>query len=186
MDRPTIQIRAWEPDDIPQLTEVLNQPRVIWGTLQVPFTSIASRRKRAETRGPAFQLVAVVDDRVVGVISLDRFERRRAHAATIGMAVHDAYAGRGCGRALLSAAIEQADRWLNIKRLELAVWADNDRAIALYEAFGFEREGLCRAYGWRDGAYADSIAMARLKVDEFGVAHSSSAAAAPTPHEPRD
>jgi L-phenylalanine/L-methionine N-acetyltransferase len=164
MQTTPIQIRAWEPDDIPQLTEVWNQPRVVWGTLQTPFTSVAARKRRAESRVDIFQLVAVVEDRVIGMISLERFEKRRAHAATIGMGVHDDYAGRGCGRALLAAVIEQADRWLNITRIELNVWADNDRAIALYEHFGFEREGLHRAYAWRDGAYADSIAMVRLRI----------------------
>jgi len=164
MDPSTIQIRAWEPDDIPALTEVFNQPRVVWGTLQTPYTSVAARRKRAESRVDAFQLVAVVVERVVGMISLERFEKRRAHAGVIGMMVHDAYAGRGCGRALLEAVIDQADRWLNLTRLELSVWADNERAIALYEHCGFEREGVHRAYAWRDGAYADAISMARLRV----------------------
>jgi putative acetyltransferase len=163
MDPSNIQIRAWEPEDIPALTEVFNQPRVVWGTLQTPYTSIAARRKRAESRVGAFQLVAVVEERVVGLIALERFEQRRAHAASLGMAVHDAYAGRGCGRALLEAVIAQADRWLNVTRLELSVWADNDRAIALYEHCGFEREGVHRAYAWRDRAYADAITMARIR-----------------------
>jgi putative acetyltransferase len=79
------------------------------------------------------------------------------------MGVHDAYAGRGVGSALMAAVIELADRWLNLKRLELEVWADNYPAIALYEKFGFEREGLLRAEGFRDGVYADSLAMARLR-----------------------
>jgi putative acetyltransferase len=164
MDPSPIQIRAWEPEDTPALTEVFNQPRVIWGTLQTPYTSVAARRKRAESRLDGFQLVAVIDERVVGMIGLQRSEQRRAHAANLGMAVHDDYAGRGCGRALLEAVIDQADLWLNLIRLELSVWADNDRAIALYEHRGFVREGLHRAYAWRDGAYADAIAMARVRV----------------------
>ena len=64
---------------------------------------------------------------------------------------------------LMAAVVELADRWLNLKRLELQVWADNAPAIALYEKFGFEREGLLRAEGFRDGAFADSLAMARLR-----------------------
>ena len=102
--------------------------------------------------------------KVIGKLGLTQLDGRRSHAATIGMAVHDAYAGRGAGTALMAAAVEQADRWLNIKRLELFVYDDNARAIALYERFGFEREGIYRAYAWRDGAYVDSIAMARLRL----------------------
>ena len=78
--------------------------------------------------------------------------------------MHDAYAGRGAGTALLAAVIELADNWLNLRRLELSVYADNARAIGLYERVGFEREGLNRAYSWRNGAYVDSLAMARLRL----------------------
>ena len=94
----------------------------------------------------------------------EAWNQPRAYAGTLGMMVHDAYAGRGAGTALMSAVIELADNWLNLKRLELGVYADNARAIALYERFGFEREGLSRAFAWRNGAYVDSISMARLRL----------------------
>ena len=34
---------------------------------------------------------------------------------------------------------------------------------ALYERFGFEREGVMRGYAWRDGEHVDAISMARLR-----------------------
>ncbi|HEX5378940.1 MAG TPA: GNAT family N-acetyltransferase [Phenylobacterium sp.] len=161
-----VLVRATEPEDIPAVTEVMNQPRAVWGTLQVPFVSVAARRRRFEATPPGhLRLVAVIDGKVVGTAGLEPSDHpRRAHAGSIGMAVHDAYSGRGAGTALMAAMVEQADRWLNLKRLELNVYADNARAIALYERFGFEREGLHRAYAWRDGAYVDSLAMARLRL----------------------
>ena len=79
------------------------------------------------------------------------------------MGVHDDFAGRGAGRALLAGLLEQADRWLALTCVELTVWADNARAIALYERAGFTREGLHKAYAWRDGAYVDALSMARLR-----------------------
>lgn len=157
-----ILIRASEPEDVPDLADVLNQPRAVWGTMQLPFTSVAERRKKYEAR-PSPHLVAVIDGRVIGTLGVVKMEGRRGHAATLGMAVHDDFAGRGAGTALMAAAVEQADRWLNISRLELFVWTDNARAIALYERFGFEREGTFRQYAWRDGAYADALAMARIR-----------------------
>src|SRR5665213_1706181 len=154
-----ILIRAAEPEDVPALTEILNQPRAVWGTLQLPFVSVAARRKRQEARPDGHtQLAAVIEGKVIGWADLrPAGNPRRAHVASLGMAVHDAHAGRGAGRALLAALIDQADRWLHFTRLELIVFADNDRAIALYERFGFEREGLFRAHSWRDGAYADGL-----------------------------
>ena len=161
-----ILIRAVEPEDMADLTEAWNQPLAIRGTLQLPFTSLDERRKRFAASAPGHtRLVAVIDGKAIGMIGLHPADNaRRAHTASIGMAVHDAYAGRGAGSALMAAVILQADKWLNLKRLELNVYADNARAIALYERFGFEREGLFRAYAWRDGEYVDSIAMARLRL----------------------
>ena len=165
MSQDEVLIRAQEPEDMADLTEAFNQPRAVWGTLQVPFTSLEARRKRRDGLPPSHTvLVAVIDGKVVGSAGLHPAEnRRRAHTASIGMAVHDAYTGRGAGRALMRALIDQADLWLNYRRLELTVWTDNERAIALYEGFGFEREGILRDYAWRNGAYVDALAMARLR-----------------------
>jgi putative acetyltransferase len=158
-------IRALEPGDIPELTEAWNQPNAYAGTLQLPYTSVDARQKRtAATPATLTRLVAVIEGKVIGCLGLERYEGRRSHSGQFGVAVHDAYAGRGAGTALLAAALDLADNWLNLRRVELSVYADNARAIALYERFGFEREGLHRAYSWRNGAYADSLSMARLRL----------------------
>jgi putative acetyltransferase len=159
-----ILIRAMEPADLPDITEAWNQPRAYAGTLQLPFTSLEARQQRYAAHAGSTRLVAVIEGKAIGMIFLAREENRRSHVGSIGMAVHDAYAGRGAGTALVAAVIDMADNWLQIKRLELSVYADNARAIALYERFGFEREGVHRAYSWRNGVFVDSISMARLRL----------------------
>jgi putative acetyltransferase len=77
--------------------------------------------------------------------------------------VHDQWQGQGIGTALLKAAVELADRWLNLRRLELTAFVDNDVALRLYKKFGFEIEGLLRRYAFRDGAYVDAYTLARLR-----------------------
>jgi L-phenylalanine/L-methionine N-acetyltransferase len=42
----------------------------------------------------------------------------------------------------------------------------NDMGIALYEKFGFEREGTHRRYAFRGGEYVDAYSMARIKPPE--------------------
>jgi putative acetyltransferase len=63
----------------------------------------------------------------------------------------------------MGALVGAADNWFGIKRLELTVFTDNSRAIRLYERFGFDPEGIQRAYAFRAGQYADVLGMARLR-----------------------
>src|SRR5579864_6290956 len=152
-----IQIRSVEPDDWADVAELFDQPAVIAGTLQLPHRSHDDRRRRMTESAPAnlYRLAAVIDGKLIGMGGLSRLEQRRAHVGTIFMAVHDAFQGRGAGAALMGGIVELADRWLNLKRIELTVYADNARAIGLYERFGFVREGLHKDHAFRDGAFVD-------------------------------
>ena len=47
-------------------------------------------------------------------------------------------------------------------RVELDVYEDNARAIALYEKMGFAREGIVRRAARIDGQFIDAISMALL------------------------
>lgn len=80
----------------------------------------------------------------------------------IGMAVRDDWQGKGIGTALMRAVLDLADNWLNLTRIELHVYTDNEAGIALYEKFGFEVEGTHRRFGFRNGRYADAYSMARI------------------------
>lgn len=161
-----ITIRAAEPADYEAMRETTSQPKAIRGTMQLPFPSAEMWKKRllAYPEGDHL-LVAEVDGKVVGNISLHAAGKaaRRRHAAAVGMIVHDAHHGKGVGSALLAAALDLADNWLQYSRVELTVFSDNEAAVALYKKFGFEIEGTFKQYVFRDGVLADVYAMARLK-----------------------
>jgi len=161
----TISVRAREPRDIEALHEVMSCPGVVRGTLQLPLRSLEGRREQYSRPLPdGHSLVAEYDGRVVGQLGMHlAIGPRRRHAADIGMAVHDDFQGRGVGGALLAATLELADNWLNLRRIELEVYTDNAPAIHLYEKFGFVTEGILRDYVFREGAYVDAYAMARVR-----------------------
>ena len=77
--------------------------------------------------------------------------------------VHRDFQNQGIGRAMLEKVLDLADNWLMLVRLELTVFADNERAVHLYESLGFEREGIRRKAAVRNGVYMDEIAMARIR-----------------------
>lgn len=161
-------IRRAEPTDAEALLHVYASPRVIWGTLQLPYPSLAVWRTRLEPRDDFYMYVACANDEVVGNLGLETYSKRprRRHVGSLGMAVRDDWQGKGVGSALMQAAVDVADRWLNLTRLELEVFTDNELAIRLYKKFGFEIEGTLKQQAFRDGKYVDAYFMARLRADE--------------------
>ena len=79
------------------------------------------------------------------------------------MAVRDDWHGKGVGSALMQATVDLADRWLNLTRLELDVFTDNEPAIRLYKKFGFTTEGTMVQFAFRGGQFVDVYLMARLR-----------------------
>ncbi|WP_163882172.1 GNAT family N-acetyltransferase [Rhizobium laguerreae] len=159
-----VLVRAVRLSDAEEITDLINLPGYRAGTLP-PYQRVEEVRKYMENPSPgALNLVVTLDGRIVGNGGLNRLSGRRQHVASIGMGVHDDFTGRGFGRILLGAMVDAADDWLDIKRLELTVYTDNDVAIGLYRKFGFEQEGLLKAFGFRSGEYVDAYTMARLRL----------------------
>ena len=160
-----LTVRATEPGDYRALHEMFAQPAVVRGTLQLPYPSLETWRKRLETPPPdLYSLVACAGEEVVGHVTLNILVRpRRRHVGDLGIVVREGWHGQGVGTALMTAALDLADGWLQLRRVELTVYTDNAPAIRLYEKFGFVLEGTHKEYAFRDGAFCDAYTMARLR-----------------------
>jgi RimJ/RimL family protein N-acetyltransferase len=105
------------------------------------------------------QFVALEGGEVVGYCEIDRSHfPAHAHSGALDMALLPAYRGHGHGHQLIEVALADAGR-LGLTRVGLSVFADNGRAIALYERVGFKREGVLRDAVCIDGNYLDMIMM---------------------------
>jgi putative acetyltransferase len=161
-----ITIRACEAADIAQIRALYAEPQAYAQTLQLPFASLEHWEKKLAQRDGFRCLVAVRGDEVVGQLGLEVIATaRRRHVATLGMGVKDSARGQGVGSSLLQAAIDLCEKWLNVSRIELEAYTDNAAALALYAKHGFEIEGTCRRYAFRDGKYVDVHIMARVARD---------------------
>jgi putative acetyltransferase len=150
------------------MAEIMGDPQVFAGLLQLPYATEAAWRKRIEEmptgpNTPELFLIAERGGRIVGNAGVHpALHVRRRHTAGIGMAVARDAQGQGVGSALMAAIVDWADNWAQLLRLELTVYTDNQAGLALYRKFGFVAEGTHRAYAMRDGVYVDAVCMARL------------------------
>jgi putative acetyltransferase len=160
-------VRPAEPGDAQGLKElgdeVSAEPEA-WLATTEGWRSAADERRylRAIRRYPHAAVYVAESEAgdIVGRLSIARDQHPASrHVADVGLMVSRAYRRRGVGRALLAAAVEWA-RAQDVRKLELHVFPHNEPAIALYEQFGFVREGYRKQHYLRGGEYVDAILMA--------------------------
>lgn len=116
-------------------------------------------RRMIEAEGPSAVWVLEDGDQIVGDASV---QERVPGVLTVGMAILPEARGRGGGRAMMETILDHA-RSCGAHKLDLEVWTDNFRAIALYGSAGFQVEGLRRDhYRRRDGTLRSTLVMGRL------------------------
>lgn len=164
----TFSIRRCKPTDTGDIVRMMSDDTVYPGLLQTPYPSEERWRKIIEGNDAPgnsdLVLVAVSDEQVIASAGLHSVGQqiRRRHVALLGISVATQAQGQGIGTALLAALTDYADNWGHLLRIELTVYTDNQKAIKLYKKFGFQEEGVRRAYALRNGLYVDALAMARL------------------------
>ena len=163
-----LTVRRTRVADAEAYARMMSHPEVYPNLLQMPFQSTehwhARLTESCALGSPHVQLVAEAEGQVVGAAGLHPIgtSPRKRHAMLLGINVDAGWQGRGVGTLLMQSLCDYADNWLGLLRIELDVYADNRRAQALYERFGFVREGVRRCEALRDGVYVDGWLMARL------------------------
>ena len=161
-----INVRKADPGDAAQLVslaEAVGREEERWILSSDTWRTIADERRyvRSVYRHPdAAVFVAEEDGRLLARMSLARDPHPASrHVADLGLMVAAEHRRRGIGTLLLDAAVAWA-RVSGVSKLELHVFPWNEPALRLYEAFGFEREGLRKSHYEREGKYVDAILMA--------------------------
>ena len=160
-----MHVRAARPEDLDELLDlyeaVAEEGIHIGGEAPVD----RPRRKAAwlelmDPEAPGTSLGAEAAGAILGQVGISGSGRME-----IGMWVRKDRRGEGIGTALLKAALDHA-RAHDAYKISLEVWPHNTAAIALYERFGFRREGYLRKH-WRrrNGELWDSVVMG-LVLDE--------------------
>ena len=156
-------VRKGRSEDAEQVARVLAAVAEEGWIAAEPPVDVAARaeqfRALAGSGGPAALLVLEDCGRIVGLAGV--IESTAPGVVAFGMSVLSEARGRGGGRALLDAVLAHAGA-CGAHKIELEVWPDNARAIALYLSAGFEIEGMRRDhYRRRDGSLRSALIMGR-------------------------
>lgn len=162
-------IRPINSGDGKGLNELRRMPGVFENILGIPSERIQQNEDfvvNMDSNQHQFVAISKVQDNkelIVGTAGLSvNGSHRMRHSGNIGIMIHKDYQNQGVGSALIAALIDVADNWLMLVRLELTVFEKNERAIHLYEKFGFEKEGLKRLAAIKEGKYENEYLMARI------------------------
>jgi ribosomal protein S18 acetylase RimI-like enzyme len=144
--RPAFTIRRAGPKDIPGALELYGQLDRLQGGWRVfepladPVGEVEARYRRALMEPDSIHVVAEREGRVVGM-ALARItvpsSMSDERAAELSNVVVDPPArGRGIGRALVAEVARWA-RDLGVRRIVIKTYAQNQEALAFWEALGF-------------------------------------------------
>lgn len=112
-------------------------------------------------------LIALSDtNEVIGDIVLQDIDRINRNANLRIAIDSDEHMGKGYGPESIRLLLEYGFGILNLHRIELQVFAYNERAIKAYEKAGFSKEGVQRDILYYNHRYHDSILMSILE-DEY-------------------
>jgi RimJ/RimL family protein N-acetyltransferase len=164
-----VRIRRAVPEDVDFLVELLADEDVrpfLGPRTSLDRESLAGEVTRSEREPEQFgRFVIEVDGERAGALGFHVANEPSRIARLERLAVHPDFRGRG----VADEASRQFQRLLLVElgfhRLELEVYAFNERALAHNDRVGFLREGVKRRAYLRDGEWVDSVMYALLRED---------------------
>lgn len=111
-------------------------------------------------------VIVVSDQRVpigtIGLSAIDRNNRKAEYGILIGEAD---YAGKGYAKEASQLLLKYGFEKIDLNKIYLRVFDDNDRAVDLYEKLGFKKDGLLRQDILKAGRFRNVLEMSILKED---------------------
>jgi RimJ/RimL family protein N-acetyltransferase len=112
-------------------------------------------------RGSIISVVAEVGGKFAGNSSVTRgsYDDTKRHGY-LGIAISKRHRDRGIGVEMMRTLVKES-RKAGLRTIQLEVFANNPRAIHVYEKTGFKEAGRIPKKMFRNGKFIDSVFMAR-------------------------
>ncbi len=158
-------LRDYHPDDYHGFCDIVMHPSVNPFLSFEIMDSISFMNTFDELVNRNTVKVFEQDDKVVAVVIIKRHKRRCAHVVELGtLGVHPDYQSKGIGHHFIQAILDDLSQDESIRKVQLTVESDNEKALAFYEKLGFEQEGVFKEWFKRkaDEHYVDEIFLAKF------------------------
>lgn len=165
---PKLTIRGPNNDDWASLYAVLSVPALLVNTIELPYAhEEAFRERMSQAQSNRHVLIAETAlpsgrKRVIGAAYLTVQAGRRRHVGELQLLLHPDVQYGESSREVLAAALDLADNWLGLRRIQTIVFADDRAAVEFYEAAGFQCEATLRRYAQRAGRLSDALMLSRV------------------------
>ncbi|MFP6855381.1 MAG: GNAT family N-acetyltransferase [Opitutales bacterium] len=154
-----LTLRPGEEKDLPDLLEIHNhfvrETAVTFEMEEVTLENRCEWLQGFDERGPHQLLIAESEDGVIGYAASSRYLERPAYARSVMTSVylHPDHTGRGIGRILYQALIDQLIRSDAVHRAYALVRIPNPASESLHGKLGFREVGVLDEAGYKLGSY---------------------------------
>jgi phosphinothricin acetyltransferase len=161
-----IVVRASTPEDMDEITRIYaHWVRNTTASFEIepPGCDEMEHRRTEVLKLGLPYLCAKINGAVAGYAYAHAYRPRQAYRLTLedSIYVDPEHAGRGCGRALLTALIAECERGPWQQMIAVIGGSDNKASIGLHEQLGFQMVGTLHAAGFKFDRWVDSVLMQR-------------------------
>ena len=160
-----LTIRNARLSDVAAITEIYNEAILTTtATFDTIPKGVSERSEWLKSHGERHPVIVVeLNEMVVGWASLSRWSERSAYddTAETSFYVKSEFRGRGAGRKLKEAIIDEARR-LKFHTLIARVAEGGDASLHLNESFGFVRVGTLKEVGRKFGRFLDVHVLQKM------------------------
>jgi len=168
----TVSLRRARPDDAPFLVELFTHEDVepfLAAVRPKDLNAVRAEIERSEAEPEAFGIFVVeVGGERAGTMHFERANRRSRIADLGGLAIHPDFRGRKIADDAARQLQRHLLRELDFHRLQMEIYAFNERALAHAERAGFKREGVRRKAYWRNEEWVDGVLFGLVAEDLNG------------------
>lgn len=164
-----VRLRAREPEDEPPLFRWFNDPEVTENlVIRYPLTHAGERAFIASSSpvgffNARFAVETIAEGRLIGGVDLTPASAEH-RSAGLGIAIGEKELwDHGYGTDTMRTVCRFGFEEMNLHRIELTVYAPNERAQRVYEKVGFKVEARLRDGRFKLGRYQDVLVMGLLE-----------------------